>query len=59
MELIEKTVRSLKGVKKAILSLYVASSENFLNTVWRLSQQEVYDKEAIRYAKSVTKDDLS
>lgn len=61
LELIEQTVRSLKGAKKAILSLYVASSENFPDTVLGLSQQEVHDKvvEAIRYAKSITKDDLS
>lgn len=61
LDLIEQTVRSLKGAKKAILSLYVASSENFLTTVWGLSQQEVYEKavEAIRYAKSITKDDSS
>ena len=61
LELIERTVRSLKGAKKVILSLYVSSSENFLKTVWGLSQQAVYDKvvESIRYAKSITKDDPS
>ena len=61
LDLIEQTVRSLKGAKKAILSLYVATSDNFLTTVWGLSQQEVHDKavEAIRYAKSITKEDPS
>ncbi len=56
-----KTVRSHEGAKKVLLSLSVASSENFLTTVWRLPWQEVYDKvvEAIRYAKSFTKDDTS
>ncbi len=54
-------MRSHKGAKKVLLSLSVASSENFLTTVLRQSRQEVYDKvvEAIRYAMSVTKNDLS
>ena len=57
----KKTVRSHKGAKKVLLSLSVASSENFLTTVRSQSRQEVYDKvvEAIRYAISVTKNDLS
>lgn len=56
---IQQTVRSLQGAKKAILSLYVATSDNFLATVWELSRQEVHDKavESIRYAKSITKED--
>ena len=51
-------MRILKGTKKAILSLYVASNENFLNTVWRLVQREIYNKaaETIRYAKFITED---
>ena len=61
LDLIQKTVLSLKGARKAILSLYIASSENFLDTVFGLSQQEVCDKaaEAVQYAKSITKDDPS
>ena len=59
MDLIEQTVRSLEGANKVILSLYVASSATFLETVFALSQQEMYDKAitAVQYAKSITKDD--
>ena len=59
LDLIEQTVRCLKGANKVILSLYVASSETFLETVFGLSQQEMYDKAitAVKYAKSITKDD--
>ena len=59
LDLIEQTVRSLKGANKAILSLYVAASATFLDTVFALSQQEMYHKAvtAVQYAKSITKDD--
>ena len=59
LDLIEQTVRCLKGANKVILSLYVASSATFLDTVFELSQQEMYDKAmtAVKYAKSITKDD--
>lgn len=53
LDLMKKTMRILKGSKKEILSLYVASNENFLKTVWRLLQREIFNKaaETIRYAK--------
>ncbi|KAI1371994.1 hypothetical protein F4677DRAFT_276559 [Hypoxylon crocopeplum] len=61
LDLIQRTIQSLRGAKKAILSLYFASSPVFLNTVFGLSQQDVYDRvvEAVKYAKSITKDDPS
>lgn len=60
-DLIDQTVRSLTGAKKAIVSLYIASSEIFLDTVLGLSQQEALDKvvATIKYFKSITKDDPS
>ena len=61
LDFIEQTVRSLKGVNKAILSLYVAISATFLDTVFVLSQQEMYDKAitAVQYVKFITKYDFA
>ena len=61
LDLIRQTVNSLKGAKKAILSLYIASSDMFLNTVLGMTQQSAYERivEAIQYAKAITKDDPS
>ncbi|KAI0528334.1 hypothetical protein GGR58DRAFT_496299 [Xylaria digitata] len=58
LDLIQRTVQSLKGAKRAIISLYFASSPVWLDTVFQISQQDVYDKvvEAVKYAKSITKD---
>lgn len=61
LDLIKRTVESLGGAKKAIVSLYYASSPVMLDTVFELSQQDVHDRavEAITYFKSITKDDPS
>lgn len=61
LDLIKRTVESLRGAKKAIVSLYYASSPVMLDTVFELSQQDIYDRvvEAITYFKSITKDDPS
>ncbi|KAH9998193.1 hypothetical protein F4779DRAFT_165936 [Xylariaceae sp. FL0662B] len=61
LELIQRTVQSLRGVKKAIVSLYFAASPVWLDTVFGMSQQEVYDRvvEAVMFFKSITKDDPS
>lgn len=61
LDLIRQTVQSLKGARKVILNLYYAASATFLDIVFGISQQEVYDRvvTAIRYAKAITKDDPS
>ena len=58
-ELIRRTVDSVTGANKAIISLYIATSENFRRTVFGLSQQEVLELavDCVTYAKSITKDD--
>jgi len=58
-ELIKKTVDSVTGAKKAIISLYIASSDNFQSTIFGLSRQDVLDMavDCVRYTKSITKDD--
>lgn len=61
LDLIQQTVESLKGANKVIISLYFAASPVWLDTVFGLSQQDVYDRvvEAVAYAKSITKEDPS
>ncbi len=58
-ELIRRTVDSVTGARKAILSLYIASSDSFQRTIFGLSQQEVLENtiDCVRYARSITKDD--
>lgn len=59
LELIQRTVQSLKGAKEAIVSLYFATSPVWLDTVFGLSPQDVYNRvvEAVTYLKCITKDD--
>ncbi|KAL8782961.1 MAG: hypothetical protein Q9213_004968 [Squamulea squamosa] len=61
LDFIQQSVLSLRGAKKAILGLYIAGSDNFLDTVYGMSQQDAYDRvvEAVQYARSITKDDPS
>ncbi|KAI1748001.1 hypothetical protein F4782DRAFT_389254 [Xylaria castorea] len=61
LDLIQSTVKSLEGAKKAIISLYFASSPVWLDTVFGMSQQDVYERvvEAVEYMKSITKNDIS
>ena len=58
-ELIERTVESLRGAKKAILHLYVATSPCFQQVVFGMNnaQQIELAVECTRYARSLTKDD--
>ncbi|KAF2802755.1 aldolase [Mytilinidion resinicola] len=58
-ELIKRTVESVTGAKKAIISLYIASSDAFQSTIFGLSRQDVFDMavDCVRYTKSITKDD--
>jgi len=58
-ELIRRTVDSVTGARKAIISLYIASSDNFQETIFGMSRQEVLDMavDCVRYTKSITKDD--
>ncbi|TVY18562.1 2-isopropylmalate synthase [Lachnellula arida] len=58
-ELIRRTVDSVQGAKKAIISLYIASSDNFQKTIFGLSNQDVLNiaVDCVQYTKSITKDD--
>lgn len=60
-DLIRRTVDSLKGTKKAILHLYLATSECFQRIVFGMSKQEGLDMavRCTKYARSITKDDPS
>lgn len=58
-ELIRRTVDSLKGAKKAILHLYLATSPCFQQIVFNMDNAETkaLAVECTRYARSITKDD--
>ncbi|KAH8728104.1 hypothetical protein GQ44DRAFT_757523 [Phaeosphaeriaceae sp. PMI808] len=58
-ELIRRTVDSLKGAKKAILHLYLATSPCFQQIVFNMDDAETkaLAVECTRYARSITKDD--
>ena len=57
-DLIQRTVESATGARKAIISLYIASSENFQSTMFGLSQHDVLEMavDCVQYTKSITKD---
>lgn len=58
-ELIKRTVDSLKGAKKALLHIYLATSPCFQRIVFGMTEEEGLEL-AVRctqYAKSITKDD--
>lgn len=60
-DLIRRTVDSVKGAKKALLHLYLATSECFQRIVFGFTQEESINL-AVRcteYARSITKDDPS
>ncbi|RMZ88163.1 hypothetical protein DV736_g4606, partial [Chaetothyriales sp. CBS 134916] len=61
VELIKRTVDSLRGAKKAILHLYLATSECFRRVVFGLSEEETIELavKCTKYARSLTKDDPS
>lgn len=58
-ELIKRTVDSLKGAKKAILHLYLATSPCFQQIVFGMTNQQSKELavECTKYARSITKDD--
>ncbi|KAF2086343.1 2-isopropylmalate synthase [Saccharata proteae CBS 121410] len=60
-ELIRRTVDSLKGAKKALLHLYLATSPCFQQIVFGMNNEEskALAVECTRYARSITKDDPS
>lgn len=60
-ELIKRTVESLKGAKKAILHMYLATSECFRRIVFGMTPEEsvALAVKCTKYARSITKDDPS
>ncbi|KAM3078693.1 2-isopropylmalate synthase (Alpha-isopropylmalate synthase) (Alpha-IPM synthetase) [Clarireedia jacksonii] len=58
-ELIKRTVDSLKGAKKALLHIYLATSECFQRIVFNMSEEEglALAVKCTKYARSITKDD--
>ena len=58
-ELIRRTVDSLKGAKRAILHLYLATSPCFQRIVFNMDneQSKALAVECTKYARSITKDD--
>lgn len=60
-ELIRRTVDSLTGAKKAILHLYLATSECFQRIVFGFTPEEGINLavKCTKYARSITKDDPS
>ncbi|CAG8954292.1 hypothetical protein HYFRA_00005913 [Hymenoscyphus fraxineus] len=60
-ELIKRTVDSLKGAKKALLHIYVATSECFQRIVFGMTEDQNVELavKCTKYARSITKDDPS
>lgn len=58
-EFIKRTVDSLKGAKKAILHIYVATSECFQRIVFGMTEDQNVELavRCTKYARSITKDD--
>ncbi|RDW61205.1 Pyruvate carboxyltransferase [Aspergillus mulundensis] len=58
-EHIRRTVDSVTGAKKAIISLYIASSDTFIETMFASSREEVLRTavDCVRYTRAITKDD--
>jgi len=60
-EFIKRTVESLKGAKKALLHIYVATSECFRRIVFNMTEEQnlALAVKCTEYARSITKDDPS
>ena len=60
-ELIKRTVESLRGAKKALLHIYLATSECFQRIVFNMTEEEglALAVKCTKYARSITKDDPS
>lgn len=58
-ELIKRTVESLTGTRKAILHMYVATSECFQRIVFGMTEEQNLELavKCTKYARSITKDD--
>jgi hypothetical protein len=58
-EFIKRTVDSLKGAKKALLHIYVATSECFQRIVFGMTEDQNVELavNCTKYARSITKDD--
>ncbi|KAI1658702.1 2-isopropylmalate synthase [Daldinia decipiens] len=58
-DLIRRTVDSLKGSKKAILHIYLATSECFRRIVFGFTEEESIERAVAcaKFARSITKDD--
>jgi 2-isopropylmalate synthase len=58
-ELIKRTVDSLKDAKKALLHIYLATSECFQRIVFAMTEEEGLELavKCTKYARSITKDD--
>lgn len=60
-DFIRRTVDSLKGAKKAILHIYLATSECFRRIIFGFSEEESLELavKCTKFARSITKDDPS
>jgi 2-isopropylmalate synthase len=60
-DLIRRTVESLRGAKKAILHIYLATSECFRRIVFGMTEEETLALavKCTKFARSITKDDPS
>jgi len=60
-EFIKRTVESLKGAKKALLHIYIATSECFQRIVFGMTEDQNVELavNCTKYARSITKDDPS
>jgi 2-isopropylmalate synthase len=60
-ELITRTVESLRGAKKALLHIYLATSECFRRIVFGMTEDQSLELavKCTKYARSITKDDPS
>ncbi|KAI5296576.1 hypothetical protein KEM52_006498 [Ascosphaera acerosa] len=60
-EFIKRTVESLKGAKKAILHIYLATSDCFRRVVFGMTKEQslALAVKCTEYARSITKDDPS
>lgn len=58
-QFIKRTIDALKGAKKAIVHIYMATSECFRDIVFNLSKEETKKQatECTRYVRTLTKDD--
>ncbi|KAH6622505.1 hypothetical protein F5144DRAFT_550180 [Chaetomium tenue] len=58
-DFIRRTVDAVKGAKKIIVSLYIATSDNFIDTIFSTTREAQLRTavEHARYLKAVTKDD--